>query len=573
MIRRTLSLLIFIALGLDTAAQILPAKGSDEAWSYDQIIKTYKKLDSLYSNAVLLDLGPTDAGRSLSLFLMQSAPLPEEFTLQEIADNKLVTLINNGIHPGESCGMDASLQWSQEVLSKGGPSEGQLIAIIPVYNIGGSLNRRPESRANQNGPALQGFRGNASNLDLNRDFIKADALNTTSFWAIYQSLKPAIFIDTHTSNGADYPYTLTLIASQKDKLAPPLGDFQSKVMVPYLFENMQANWPLIPYVNVFGRPPNKGYAAFLDLPRFASGYTALFHSLSFITEAHMFKPYKDRVAATYEFFQVVSKFAEEKRTAILEARKLSLKWEKETRQFPIQWELDSTDVQQIPFLAYSYQYEESELGNYQRLKYNRAQVLPMAMDYYPSYYTKSTAILPKYYVIPQAWHEVLRRLSYHQIKMQRLERDTLISVESIYLKDWEHGSRPYEGHFRTEIKKVERIQQKRLFLEGDYLVYTDGPNPYFLATVLDPMAIDSYLSWGFFNPIFQQKEYFSPYVFEDRAMEMLKSDPQLAKEFEQWKADNPQLLSNPYVVLSFFYRKSSFYEDEHLRYPVAEIPY
>lgn len=562
--------LLFLCIGA-LSAQDLASKSENEAWSYSELIRSYQSLDALYSNALLVELGPTDAGRALHLFLMRNAAFDDQESLAEIAQDQLVTLINNGIHPGESCGMDASLIFAAELLEKGGPEEGQLIAIIPVYNIGGSLQRRPHTRANQNGPELQGFRGNASNRDLNRDFIKADALNTYSFWALYQQLKPHIFIDTHTSNGADYPYTISLIATEQDKLAPPLADFMQNTMLPMLYRDMEQSWPMIPYVNVFGQTPNDGYAAFLDLPRYASGYTALFHSLGFITETHMFKPYADRVSATKDFLKISLAFAENHRLEILEKYQAAKEWEAQAEHFPVAWDLDSSIVQSLKFNSYAYSYETSPLGDYQRLKYHRERVIPLEIDYYPRYKATAYAERPQYYIIPQAWREVILRLQYHNIVMRPLVRDSLITVESSYLLDWTHASRPYEGHFRTEIKELKKESQKRLFLKGDYLVPANQENAYFLTSVLDPRAADSYLSWGFFDIIFQQKEHFSPYIFEDHALEMLEGDPELAKEFEVWKKENPQALKSAWGVLSFFYQRSEFYEPEHLRYPIAEV--
>lgn len=564
-------LLVFFTIG-ELAAQSLPQKGENEAWTYEQIIASYQALDELYANALYLETGTTDCGRPLSVFLMQAEPFTEEQSLATFAKGKLVSLINNGIHPGESCGMDASLLWSKELLESGGPTPGQLIAIIPVYNIGGSLQARPHTRANQNGPHLQGFRGNASHRDLNRDFIKGDALNTFAFWAIYQALKPEIFVDTHTSNGADYPYTLTLIATQKDKLAPSLAQFQTEQMLPYLYENMEPTWPMIPYVNVFGRTPNSGYAAFLETPRYASGYTALFHSLGFITEAHMFKPYADRVAATLEFLRVLQGFTHKHASEIKEAFAAAQAWEQEAKNFPVAWTLDSSEVQKLNFKAFAYEYQESELGNYQRLKYNRTEEEELEINYYPTYRATALAAMPEYYIVPQSWREVVQRLQYHNIEMHALNKDSIIEVRSSYIRKWNFSTGPYEGHFRLEVDSIEQRQQQRKFLAGDYLVPTKQSNRYFLASVLSPHSVDSYLSWGFFNIIMQQKEYFSPYVFEDRALAMLADNPALQKEFEAWKAENPKLLGNAWAVLSFFYQRSEYYEPEHLRYPIAEIP-
>lgn len=565
-------LLVFASLPFySLQAQISERKGS-QARSYAEIIAGYQFLADAYPNAQLLELGPSDAGRPLHLFVMQAESFLGDQTLKQMAEGKLVVLVNNGIHPGESCGMDASLEWSAEVLKTGGVAPQQLWAIIPVYNIGGSLQARPHTRANQNGPDLQGFRGNARNLDLNRDFIKGDALNTKNFWALYQALRPQIFVDTHTSNGADYPYTMTLISTQSDKIAPSIRNLLYEDMEPYLYRSMEKRgWEMIPYVNVHGKPPHKGYSAFLETPRYASGYTALFHSIGFITEAHMFKPYSDRVEATHQFLETLAAYCAEHAAEVKAAYQAALSWEAQSTTFPIAWELDSSRAEALDFKAYPYRYEESTLGDYQRLKYSREKEESLALNYYPRYRATASAAMPKYYVVPQAWNDVVLRLQYHGIEMQPLAKDTLLELSTVYLEKWEHGRRPYEGHFRTEVQSVRRIKQERLFYAGDYLVPADQGNRYFLASVLDPMSVDSYLSWGFFDIIFQQKEYFSAYVFEDRAMEMLAEDSALAEEFEAWKEAYPKALSEPYAVLSFFYERSEYYEKEHLRYPIGFI--
>ncbi len=284
--------------------------------TYSQIISAYQHLSDNFANAVLIEAGISDCGRPLHLFLM-GKNLNPELSIQDMARDKTILLINNGIHPGESAGIDASIRYAEDMLEQG-INHDLLVAIIPVYNIGGALQRGKYHRANQNGPEYHGFRGNARNLDLNRDFIKADALNTRSFYAIFHALQPHIFVDTHTSNGADYQYTISLIATQKDKLNPVLADYMTRNIEPFLYNSMaEVNWKMTPYVNVFGRVPDDGFTAFLETPRFASGYTSLFNCIGFITETHMLKPYVDRVDATYSFLKIITKYMENMRRKLI----------------------------------------------------------------------------------------------------------------------------------------------------------------------------------------------------------------------------------------------------------------
>lgn len=554
-------------------ALLLPAQAvfeGNRSLSYQELIEAYRALDQRYEEARLIEMGPSDSGRPLYLFLLQKEGIAEA-PLATLSRDKTVLLINNGIHPGEPCGVDASLAFVEDLL-QAGLQEEVLIAIVPLYNVGGSLNRGRDSRANQLGPEEHGFRGNARNLDLNRDFIKADALNTLSFHALFQALQPEIFVDTHTSNGADYPYTLSLISTQKDKLNPVLAQHLEQELEPYLYADMaRRQWPMVPYVNVFGASPRAGYAAFLETPRYASGYTALFNTIGFITEAHMLKPFADRVEATRQFLHSIYSYTARHSTLLRNLRKKAFAQDRQQRQWPQHWQLDSSYSRPLLFTGYTAQYQASSLGPYRRLFYNRSASWTDSIPFYERYRPLDTAQAPRYYVLPQAWREVVLRLQYQGIEMQPLKQDTSLAVESYYLKAYQFTPGPYEGHFYLEQCQGRRVAQKRAFLAGDYLIPTDQAGRRFLMATLEAEAVDSYLRWGFFNSIFQRKEYFSSYVFEETAARLLKERPDLRQAFAQWQKENPEAAGQAYLSLDFIYQESAYYEPEHLRYPIAKI--
>lgn len=552
-------------------AQISLSYQQNETPEYNQVIEYYREIDRQFENASLREMGPTDSGRKLHVFLISTSPIGKDLDFKSLTRNKVVILINNGIHPGESCGIDASIKFAEQLLQNGVP-ENVVFAIIPVYNIGGALNRNVLSRANQQGPKEHGFRGNSRNLDLNRDFIKADALNTLSFYSLFQALQPHIFIDTHTSNGADYQYTMTLISTHKDKLNPALSRLLVNDLEPYLYKNMRQNgWEMTPYVNVFGSTPDKGFSSFLETPRYASGYTALFNTIGFITEAHMLKPYENRVESTLSFLHLMADYTNENALQVIEARQKAWALDSAQKYFATNWELDSSAVARMQFRGYEYDYIQSAISNTQRLKYYSDRPKTFTIDYFHRYKATDSITLPQYYVVPAAWHEVPLRLQYNNVKMIPLRKDTVINVQSYYIREAEFSMRPYEGHFPIQKMKVEKVPQERRFLKGDYLVPTNQKNRRFIAAVLEPSAVDSYLRWNFYDEIFQQKEYFSAYVFEDTAEELLRSDTGLRSKFEKWKADNPVDAARPYAALRFIYQNTDYYEKEHLRYPVARI--
>ena len=538
--------------------------------TYDEVIAAYQYLAEVHPEALLMEAGITDCGRPLHVFVMGKG-IGQEMSLQQMARNKTVLLINNGIHPGESAGIDASIAYSAALLEKGIP-ESVLVAVIPLYNIGGALNRGKFHRANQKGPLYHGFRGNARNLDLNRDFIKADALNTLSFYAIFHSLRPHIFVDTHTSNGADYQYTISLISTQKGKLNPVLAQYLDSEMEPYLYQTMaEKNWEMTPYVNVFGRVPDEGFSAFLETPRYASGYTALFNCLGFITETHMLKPYEDRVEATRSFLETITGFCSENADTLKRLKERAQAHDLKQQSFDLSWALDSSISENLEFKGYHYEYQQSDLGDYERLKYFEDQPRIIDLTYYPRYKATDSAKVPRYYVVPQAWRHVIQRLQYNQVKMRPISQDTVIPVELSYISAYRFTEGAYEGHHPLKELATRDSLLSQNYFAGDYLVPTDQQARRFIVAVLEPTATDSYLRWNFFDPIFRQKEYFSAYVFEDTAEDLLAARPELKRDFENWKEQHPQEARSAYRCLEFIYKRSPYYEENHLKYPVGRI--
>lgn len=561
----------FCLIGVSIYAQIELRYEDNKTLRYEEVIRAYEYLNVNYEEANLLDVGPTDSGRKLKLMILSKEKVSSFEELAVQAQKKTVLLINNGIHAGESCGIDASIQYAEELLENGVPNE-LLVAIIPAYNVGGVLNRNCCTRANQDGPEEHGFRGNARNLDLNRDFIKADALNTFSFYKVFHSLKPHIFVDTHTSNGADYQYTLTLISTQKDKLNPVLSEFLTEDLEPHLYQNMaKTDWEMIPYVNVYGNnTPDKGYTAFLETPRYASGYTTLFNTIGFITETHMLKPYPDRVKSTYKFLKVLTTYCHQNSELIRKKKEEAMALDRGLKQLDLAWELDREKSHSMEFKGYEYAFIPSAISGSDRLKYYRDKPKTYKVSYYDTYKASSSCEIPSYYVVPKAWKEVIQRLEMNGVEMKSFQSDTTLEVQSTYIEDFEFGNRPYEGHFPLRLKAVDLRNQKRQFFKGDFLITTNQKNRRFLVSVLEAEGVDSYLKWNFYDEIFQQKEGFSSYVFEDSAEEMLDKNPDLRKKFDQWKSENPEASGR--AQLQFIYSNSDAYEQSHLRYPVARIP-
>ena len=540
--------------------------------TYDEIISFYKKLDQNSDIIKVSPFGKADIGKPLHEVIISTSKTFDPESIKK--EGKQVLFINNGIHPGEPCGIDASMMLARDIVSgkvKNALLKDIVLVIIPVYNVGGCLNRTSTSRANQNGPEAYGFRGNAQNLDLNRDFIKCDSKNAETFNLLFNKWSPTVFIDNHTSNGADYQYTMTLIATQKDKLSKALGDYLEKEMLPDLYKKMKKKkWEMTPYVYARSTP-DEGITGFLDLPRYSSGYGALHNVISFMPETHMLKPYKDRVWSTYAFMESMIQHMSDRGAEIIKAKNKAISQNQKAKQLDINWTADRSKSEKISFKGYEAKYKESKVTGHSRLYYDTGKKYKKDIPFYNHYKAATTIKTPKQYVIPQAYANVISRLEWNNVEIEKIKRDTVISGDTYYITDYTSSARPYEGHFLHREVEVENFKLKQQFYAGDVIVKTNQRKKRYIVETLEPQGPDSFFAWNFFDGILMQKEYYSAYVFEDLAVEILKKDRKLKKAFDQKKKSDATFAEDSNAQLDYIYKNSPYYEKTFQRYPVLRV--
>ncbi len=535
--------------------------------TYVEGIAYYSKLDSIFTEAKLLTQGVTDSGKPLHLFLISKEGLAQPNQI----GNRIFVLILNAIHPGESDGVDASMLLARELLLQAKSStllDSVVIGIIPFYNIGGALNRGCCSRANQNGPIEYGFRGNARNYDLNRDFIKADTRNTRAFQQLFTTWKPHFFMDTHVSNGADYSYTVSYIASVKEKLGPILGNWFHDGFIPALGNNMkQKGEEIIPYVD-FNDVPEKGMHAFYDAARYSTGYAALFHTPGFMIETHMLKAYKKRVFATKlfmeEVLQLIFKQKQQLQEAIYEQRNLDL-----TKSHAIiDWKADTIHSTFLEFKGYESRYIKSKISGLNRLYYDQSKPFTKAIPYFNRFLAQDSILLPEVYLIPAGWHDIVDLLKKNDIYMYQLEKDTAWQVESYHIGNYQTTRTPYEGHYLHSQTRTESRIAKMDFSAGDYVVPVRQSGLKYLIEVLEPRSKDSFFNWNYFDIILQPKEGFSDYVFEETAENLLIKDSALKAELLKEQQEDSVFAKNHYAQLEYIYKRSPNAELAYKLYPI-----
>ncbi len=539
--------------------------------TYEEGIDYCELLAFEFNTVELLQIGMTDAGLPLHLVVYDS----EGFSgLNKIKiSSKLKVMIMNAIHPGEPAGVDASLILLRDLAAGKILQEINqqfILMIIPFYNTGGALNRGSFSRANQNGPEAYGFRGNARNLDLNRDFIKMDSRNACSFARIFHVIDPDIFIDTHTTNGADYSYALTYIETQPDRMGGALGPFIRYKFSPALEERMyKLNKEIIPYVNIFGQAPDKeGYSQFVDLPRYSSGYVSLFQTIGYVTEAHMFKPFRERMLYTMDFLKAIIAEGSGHNRIIKKLREQDRQYFIEKKQYTTTWGLDRSVADTLSFRGYQAAEVISKVTGHPIMKYNRSKPFIKPVPFYNTFTPVKEVSIPDGYLVSGAWTGVIERLRKNKIELFEVKNDTTLLVESYRINSYETYDRPWEGHYTHYNTRTGSSIIYHAFRKGDYYIPTRQPGIRYILETLEPEASDSFFNWNFFDPILMQKEYFSSYVFDDTAEEIIRDGAWLRDSLEDKRAKDPLFRDNNRMQLDYIYKNSVYYEKEHLRYPV-----
>jgi hypothetical protein len=548
------------------------SKGT-ETPQYKDVIKYYEQLSASFDEVSIFTFGQTDSGEPLHLVVYSKEGFRNSDEIKNSPKNKI--LINNGIHPGESDGIDASMMFLRDIVQNDSLQkkyQNSIICIIPVYNIGGALNRNSHSRVNQNGPLEYGFRGNARNFDLNRDFIKQDTKNAAAFAEIFHTINPAIFIDNHVSNGADYQYTITHLFTQHNKLGGSLGTFLQEKMRPEIENSLlKKGIDITPYVNVWGTTPETGFSQFFDSPRYSTGYTTLFHTLGLMLETHMLKPYKIRVEQTYELLFSALDFTEQNSKKINELRANATQEILAKKRYPIQFKVDENQFRILNFKGYEGEMIDSKVTTGKRLFYDQNNPFEKETKYFDTFITTKEIEIPKAYILQQGWYDVLERLKNNHIEYQRFEKDTTMLVEVNHIADFKTQNSPYEGHYLHYNTSVSSEVENFNFKKGDIYIPTNQNGVRYLLETLEASATDSFFNWNFFDTILQQKEGYSAYVFEDIAEKILIENPELKGKLDEKIKNEPDFEKNPRAQLEFVFKNSPHYEKAHLRLPIFKL--
>ncbi|MFZ9514900.1 MAG: M14 family zinc carboxypeptidase [Bacteroidia bacterium] len=560
--------------------------------SYTECVTWYRRLAKAFpAYCALTSIGLGDAGKDIYVFKLLGERMGRMDRLgqsddgipagpNQMASPKVKILINNNIHPGEPEGTDASMFLVRDLLFFGQYWQQTLpyleLHVVCQYNVDGTLNRNAHSRANQNGPVEYGFRGNAQNLDLNRDFIKMDSRNAKALVALMASEKYHLFVDNHTSNGADYQYVLTYFHTRPEKLMPEIVPNLLQLETGLKHQLARQDWPTAPYVETIKTVPDSGLFAFWESGRYATGFAALHNTIGYTVETHMLKPFSQRMLATLAFMeQFLTVSTSDSLRAQFEKNRMK-GWVRRVADQPIHYlpiahTLDLKQHEMIPFKGFEFGYRPSEITGADRLVYDTRKPWEKPVRYYNHYVPTDSVRVPRAYIIPFAYDDVIQKLKRNGIAVSNVPMDTLVSLRVSYIVDYKTVSHPYEKHYLHHSVKTRDTVMKVMVRAGDVVAVVKPDNERFLTAVLEPRAADSYFAWNSFDGILQQKEGYSDYVFEDKAAVWLKAHPDKYAELQRKKAQDPVFAKDAWAQLNWVYKQTEHYEPTHNLYPVYRV--
>ena len=545
---------------------------------YDATIEYSKRLDEASRLIKFQTFGKSGEGRDLPLLIVAEG---ETFTPEAARRaHKAVVLIQACIHAGEPDGKDAGLALLRDIAitkTRAGLLKNVVVLFIPIYNADGHERVSPYNRINQNGPAEMGWRTTSTYQNLNRDYMKADTPETRAWLSLWNSWKPDLFIDCHVTDGADYRYNITYQHEHHEGVAPSVLAWEKRVIDNRVATATEAVGNIVSWYLEFidNRDLTKGIRDFNGSPRFSTGYTPLRNRPGILIETHMLKDYRSRVIGTYDFLRFtleeVNRDPDSLLKAVREADENTLaegRTYDPARRYPLDFEL-TEKATPYKLKAVEYHTEMSDVSGAPRVIFG-AKPLDLTVPMYNEFRVKSAVAPPLYYIVPRQWEEVIEVLKAHGLTLQTTKEPATIEIESYRFVDVKWAGGPFEGRVMPSYE-VEVVHEHRTFPAGSVIVPLAQESAKVAINLLEPEAPDSLVHWGFFNAIFEQKEYGENYVVEKLAREMLAKNPALREEFEKKVASDPKFAASPRDRLNFFYRRSPYWDQQMNLYPVGRI--
>ncbi len=581
MLRRTVCIIMFAvtasgARGGDQWQTLFEASGGLRTPRYAETVGYCRRLAHASPWVRFTDFGTSPQGRKLPLVILSRDGTFDPAQARTAA--KAVILIQSGIHAGEIDGKDASLMLMRDIAVRKTLQhllDSTVLLFVPIYNVDGHERFGRYNRINQNGPEEMGWRVTAQNLNLNRDYMKAEAPETRALLHLFTAWLPDLFIDCHVTDGIDFQYDITYAVEPPPSLDAGVAAWmQERLLPPALASVERAGHTIFYYV--FPREDRdlaRGLKAEASTPRFSTAYSALQNRPAVLIETHMLKPYRTRVEATYEFLkgmiEAVNKRPGSLRAAVRLADASVAREEAGLPQYlPLTFGAGTRSTPRL-FRGVRQLTEQSPLTGGMRIRY-LPDTLSMMVPFYDEVTVEDSVRVPAAYLIPPEWSFAEEKLRDHGVAMERLKLETVLDVESYRLTNVRFRERPYEGR-QIPSYGVTAFAERRAFPAGTLVVRPHQRAGKVAVHLLEPRGPDSFVAWGFFNAIFEQKEYAESYVMEAIGEAMLDRDPALRREYEEKVRADSTFAVQPAARLNWLYQRSPWRDAALNVYPVARL--
>ncbi len=538
---------------------------------YESTVEWLWKLTDASDRLEMVSLGKSPQQREIWAVILSTEGA---FTAEALRSSRRPLLLAQaGIHSGEIDGKDAGMMLLRDltVLERyEGLVDGINFVFVPIFSVDAHEHSSEYSRMNQRGPRVQGWRTNARNLNLNRDYTKADTPEMRAMLAALTDYDPDLYVDIHVTDGADYQYDITYGFNGEHGWSPHAARWMTDHLRPAvdrdLTEMGHIPGPLIFVVD--GRDITQGSYDWTAGPRFSNGYGDARHLPTILVENHSLKPYRQRVLGTYVFLRSLWELLADQGEELMEATAQDRAARPET--IPLSYKMGEAPPPTMLFRAVSEELEISPITGRPEPRWTGRpyQVqIPILAATLPD----RVVSIPKAYVVPAAWADLAPLLDLHGIDYEVLDRSRRWKVERDRLPDAEVAEVPFEGHMRVVPGEAEPEVERVEFAPGSLVVPTDQPGGILAALLFEPQSQDSFLQWGFFLEILQRAEYFDNYVMEPMARSMMREDPELAAEFETRLMSDATFAGDARARLDFFYERTPYFDRRWKLYPVGRL--
>ena len=489
-----------------------------------------------------------------------------------------VLLFQGGIHAGEIDGKDAGFRVLRDAL-RGKVAPGALRAVtlvfVPVFNVDGHERVTRWNRPNQRGPEEMGWRTTAQNLNLNRDYAKADAPEMQAMLALLRSWDPVLYVDLHVTDGAKFRHDVSITVEPSETPGAPLHDAARKLRGDVVAALRTKGHLPIEFYPAFlvDDDPTTGFHIGVAPPRLSTPYWGWRDRLGLLVETHSWHTYPERVKATYDTLVAILESARQEGAGwqasirAADASRKGIGGQRVALDF-----VDGEGHETIDFLGYAYRREPSTLSGGTRIVFDETKpevwTVPLVTEVKP----KLVVTAPRAgYVVPAPYAPLFaEKLALHGFTTVPVKSARSgVAVEVFKATKAKFDATSYENRQRVEVEGA-WSRQTRDIPAGSLFVPIAQPGAPLLLHLMEPEAPDSFVAWGFLNACFEQKEYMESYVAEEVGLAMLRDDLALRAEFDKALAD-PAFAADPKQRLDFFYKRSPYWDPAKDVVPILRV--